>query len=83
VLYSQLSYLPRPHSADLKTLQEWMRRPSMGKVFLLGRGRNIWHDGQDLVALKSRTSSNKFSAWIVDTLTPLFHYFIGKPFKVS
>jgi hypothetical protein len=55
----------------------------MGKVFLLGRDRNIWNDGNDLVALKSRTSSNRFSAWIVDNLTPLFHYFIGRHIKVS
>jgi hypothetical protein len=55
----------------------------MGKVFLMGRDRNIWNDGKDLVSLKPRSSSNRFPAWIVDMLTPLFHYLIGKYIKVS
>jgi hypothetical protein len=81
--YSQIAKLPEPNPRDLKSLQEWMKRPSMGSVFLIGRDRNVWNYGQDLIALKPSAPGNKFSAWLVDTLTPLYHYTLGRYHKVS
>jgi hypothetical protein len=83
VLHSKMASLSTPSPRDLAILQEWMQRPTMGSVFLIGRDRNVWSHGQDLVALKARDSSNRFSNWIVDKLTPLYHYTFGRYYKVA
>ena len=83
VLYSEMASLSSPSPRDLAILQEWMQRPTMGSVFLIGRDRNVWSHGQDLIALKGRDSSNKFSLWIIDTLTPMYHYAFGRYYKVT
>jgi hypothetical protein len=83
VLYSEMASLTDPLPRDLNILQEWMQRPSMGSVFLIGRDRNVWSHGQDLVALKRPASNNKFSAWLIETLTPLYHYTFGKYHRVG
>ncbi len=61
VLYKELASLERPNPRDLSILQEWMQRPSMGCVYLIGRDRNIWAHGEDLVACKGRKVDNQFS----------------------
>jgi hypothetical protein len=81
--YSQIAKLPEPKPRDLKSLQEWMKRPSMGSVFLIGRDRNVWNHGQDLIALKPSAPRNKFSSWLVDNLTPLYHFTLGRYHRVS
>lgn len=83
VLCSEIASLSSPSPRDLAILQEWMQRPTMGSVFLIGRDRNVWSHGQDLIALKGRDSRNRFSNWIVDKLTPLYHYAFGRYYKVT
>jgi hypothetical protein len=60
-----------------------MKRPLMGSVFLIGRDRNVWNYGKDLIALKVNAPGNKFSACLVDALTPLYQYTFGSYHKVS
>lgn len=81
--YSELAKLPSPNTRDVKSLQEWMERPSMGGVFLIGRDRNVWKDDQDLIALQKRPQGNQFSLWLTDTLTPLYHSTLGRYHRVS
>ncbi|PMD16822.1 hypothetical protein NA56DRAFT_579789 [Hyaloscypha hepaticicola] len=78
LLERKMAKLPEPNPRDLKGLQEWMKRPSIGSVFLIGRDRNVWNYGEDLSALKPSAPGNKFSAWLVDTLTPLYHHTLGR-----
>lgn len=81
-LWSQISKLPPPHPKDLSNLQEWMRRPSMGGVFLVGRDRNVWAERKDLIAILAKPSDNKVFRLLADKLTPLYHYAFGKYHKV-
>lgn len=83
MVFSEIASLSDPLPRNLNILQEWMERPSMGGVFLIGRDRNVWSHGQDLLALKKPASNNKLSAWLVETCTPLYHYSFGRYYKVG
>ncbi|MCJ1390413.1 hypothetical protein MMC18_003272 [Xylographa bjoerkii] len=80
LLQTQLSDLQQPKPQDLKFLQRWMKRPSMGFVYLLGRDSDIWEKPEsiDLVALKPRKSEGLFLSWITDTLVHQYHRLVGK-----
>ena len=82
LLWSEISKLQSPHPKDLSNLQEWMRRPSMGSVFLVGRDRNVWALGKDLIAVRAKSSDNKVFRLLADTFTPLYHHTMGKYHKV-
>lgn len=71
--YHQISELARPRTRDLGALQDWLRRPTLGGVYLTGRDRNIWADGTDLMLLAKQTSSNRFTRWISDCLAPKYY----------
>jgi hypothetical protein len=81
-LWSKIGTLPPPNPSDLRNLQEWMRRPSMGNVRLIGNDRNVWVDGKDLIAVRSRSSDNKVFRLLADTFTPLYHHIFGRYHKV-
>jgi hypothetical protein len=42
--------MPSPNRQELTKLQEWLWRPSLGSVRLLGRDRKVWSNGEDLLA---------------------------------
>ena len=71
-----------PH--DLDFLQQWMRRPTMGNVYLLGRDSNIWSEpnSSDLIALHARQTDDPFTRWLSDTIVHAYHRVIGKFFRV-
>ncbi|KAF2094721.1 hypothetical protein NA57DRAFT_45802 [Rhizodiscina lignyota] len=80
VRYSQMLSLQEPGEYELRNLQEWFRRPTMGAVYLTGRDRDVWKDGVDLVALKSAERHYPFVSWL-NGLTPTFHRIFGKYYK--
>lgn len=55
----------------------------MGSIFLIGRDRNVWKNGQDLIALERRPQGNQFSLWLTDKVTPLYHLIIGRYHRVG
>jgi hypothetical protein len=81
-MWSQIANLPPRKESDLRNLQEWMRRPSMGNVLLIGNDRNVWAEGKDLIAIRPRPSDNKVSRLLADTFTPLYHAAFGRYHKV-
>ncbi|KAJ9604042.1 hypothetical protein H2200_011565 [Cladophialophora chaetospira] len=71
--FHEMSKLARPRSPDLQALQEWLRRPTLGGIYLTGRDRHIWAQGTDLTLVAAETSSNQFAIWLESTLVPIFH----------
>ena len=69
-----MSELASPRSRDLVALQDWLRRPTLGGVYLTGRDRNIWAEGTDLMLLAKQAPSNYFTRWISDSLAPMYHH---------
>ena len=69
---------------DLAFLQQWMQRPSMGNVYLLGRDSNIWSetDSSDLIALHARHAEDPFTRWLSDTVVHAYHRAVGRFFRV-
>jgi len=75
--------LSKPQNRNLENLQEWMRRPTMGKIYLAGLDRNVWSDGSDMIALENHKQEiDNFSEWLLDRLRG-FHYQCGRRLKVS
>ena len=80
----ELYQLQTPNPQDLAFLQQWMKRPSMGCVYLLGRDSDLWEnpDLKDLVALGPRQRDSLFSSWIANSLIYTYHKLIGWHFRV-
>ena len=76
--------LHQPREYDLKVLREWLERPSMGAMPLLGLDRNSWDslNENDLLSLHPRTPTDSFSVWVSETLVPIYHRFLGQRTKV-
>ena len=80
-----LASLRSPNPRDLAFLQEWMIRPTMGNVYLLGRDSDIWSnpDISDLIALNSRHADDHFTAWVTNNAVHWWHRVAGKHLRVS
>jgi hypothetical protein len=81
---ARLARLDGPSRQDLQFLRAWMERPRMGNFPLLGLDRRTWDEEHedDLLAIRARPAAGVFSAWVLETLVPLFHRFVGERFKV-
>lgn len=81
---SLITGMSKPNPRDLAFLQEWMRRPSMGNVYLLGQDSDIWANPEesDLIALQARYSDSPVSRWMTDTLVHWYHQAIGRKLRV-
>ena len=79
-----LASLRSPNPRDLAFLQEWMIRPTMGNVYLLGRDSDIWSipDISDLIALNSRHADDPFMAWVANKAVHWWHRVAGKHLRV-
>lgn len=80
-----LASLGPPNLHDLAFLQEWMKRPSMGNVYLLGQDSDIWSnpDIPDLIALNARRADDPFTAWVTNKAVHWWHRIVGKYLRVS
>jgi len=85
VLQSLVSKHDSPNPQDLKFLQNWMKRPTMGYVYLLGADSDIWEkpDPADLIAIQCRESQSFFSHFLGDFVIHWYHRCLGKRFRVS
>ena len=73
-----------PKSHDLAFLQEWMKRPSMGGVYLFGRDRDTWEHPVpgDLITLSPDHGTDLLSSWLTAKSIQRYHRLIGRYFKV-
>ena len=80
-----LTALKPVNPRDLSFLQEWMRRPSMGNVYLIGRDSDIWSKPNlsDLIVLRARHSDDLFTQWLSDTFVSAYHRVVGRFFRVK
>lgn len=79
-----LTALPPVNLRDLAFLQQWMKRPSMGSVYLLGRDSKVWSepDLSDLIALHARHAEDPFTRWLSNTMVHAYHRVVGRFFRV-
>lgn len=80
--YHQLSKIPKPNRRTLNSFLEWKSRPNMGDVYLIGRDRNIWDEGEDLMVLKVLPDDTTLIQWFRRCLPTIFRAF-GKYFWVG
>ena len=83
-LQHEVAKIGRPSEHDIKFLQEWMRWPSMGYVYLLGPDRNTWdnfgHAGSELVCLLPR-QRDSFVPGLADMAVKQYHRLVGHVFR--
>jgi len=79
-LQHEVVKIGRPNEHDIKFLQEWMRCPTMGHVYLLGPDRNTWdnfdHTGSELVCLLPR-QRDSFISGLADMAVKQYHRLVG------
>jgi hypothetical protein len=82
--HSRVLELRRPLQQQVKSLDTWMQRPSMGNVYLTGADRNIWSDPniEDMVALKPASPDDNFTTDLTLTLVHRYHSLIGRRIHV-
>lgn len=81
---SLLQQRQAPSTQDLAFLQDWMTRPSMGGVYLLGRDSHVWErpvEG-DLITLKPCQANDAFSSWVANKFIRRYHQALGRYFRV-
>ncbi|MCJ1435314.1 hypothetical protein MMC27_004686 [Xylographa pallens] len=80
---SLLCQLKRPVARDLKALKGWMRRPTQGRVRLVGSDSNLWEnsDPRDVVTVDHSETAGPFSSWVANVLVWKYHALIGHYFK--
>ncbi|KAI0134161.1 hypothetical protein BJ170DRAFT_690464 [Xylariales sp. AK1849] len=81
---AKIARLGTPSPYDLKFLQQWLVRPSMGNFPRLGLDRYSYsaENEHDLVAVKARSVPDIFSRWLKFFLIPKWHKVIGEKFKL-
>lgn len=72
-----------PLARDLKFLQAWMERPTMGYVYLLGGVRDLYEetDPSELVSIKSHGNALAMR-FIGDRVVRFWHRYMDKNIKV-
>ncbi len=76
--YHEMSRLASPTRTDLSAFQEWLRRPTLGAVYLTGRDRDIWAHGVDLVSIGGQIQPDRLTQWFSDLIVPIYHRAIGR-----
>jgi hypothetical protein len=85
---SIISCLADPNRHDLRSLQDWLERPNMGNLALIGKDRDIWgasnepiSPNMDLLALNSGGENDPFSIWFTQKFISWFHYILWHRMK--
>ncbi len=83
--HNKVLRLRQPLRKHVQALQEWMLRPSMGNVYLLGADRAVWSEPKmdDLVALEPEGQDDGFTSELTLRLISAYHFFIGRRIHVS
>lgn len=74
-----------PSKQDFKSLQTWMKTPSMGNVYLLGADSDTWEnfDPRELVCLKPYKANSLIARHCMDRLVKWYHHLVGHRFRVQ
>jgi hypothetical protein len=73
--------LSQPSRRDFRSLQDWLERPKMGNLALIGFDRYVWNSSAglnnvspDLIVLRPREHEDCFSEWVTESFLTWFHY---------
>jgi hypothetical protein len=74
----------RPLTRDMTFLQNWMKRPSMGFVYLLGADADVYEkpDLADLVVIKKHKDQSEAMRVVGDFCVRLWHQHFRRKAKV-
>ena len=68
-----MSHFADPNTHDLRSLQQWLERPGMGNLALLGKDRDTWGDTElsidphhDLLTVASSGNRDTFTTWFME-----------------
>ncbi|KAK0654787.1 hypothetical protein B0T16DRAFT_319657 [Cercophora newfieldiana] len=87
IRHRQTADLQRPVPGQVKALNEWMERPSMGNVFLQGVDRNLWRDPDfdDLASLApppvESNPTNGYTLALIQLYNKLVRIYNSLPWK--
>ncbi|PVH73039.1 hypothetical protein DL98DRAFT_432025 [Cadophora sp. DSE1049] len=77
---SVMSHLAGPNHHDLRSLQQWLERPGMGNLALIGKDRSTWGDAElpinphhDLLTVSSSGNRDLFSTWFMERFVLWIH----------
>lgn len=78
--YRQILKLRPPLLGNVERLNTWMKRPTMGDVYLVGEDRNIWSepDRDDMITLKPVSADDGFTSEITLKLVHQYHSILGR-----
>ena len=80
----ELAKLEHPKNRELKLLQNWLKRPDYGGVYLTGEDRDIWKEPnlQDLFAVLPRGDDSPLYSFITGQVLYVYHRLIGGHIRV-
>ncbi|KAJ2997271.1 hypothetical protein NUW58_g701 [Xylaria curta] len=78
-LYEKTLTLRTPHVKILGDLREWIRRPTMGCIRILGWDWQTWEccDESDLITFENSTM-DRFTSLVTYTIVDIYHSLIGR-----
>ncbi|AEO69895.1 uncharacterized protein THITE_2056878 [Thermothielavioides terrestris NRRL 8126] len=84
IRHRQVLELRQPLPSQIKALDEWMRRPSMGNVYLEGPDRKIWSEPnlEDMVTLIPQPPDENFTTEFTVKLVHQYNKLLGRHIHV-
>ncbi|CAI6029845.1 unnamed protein product [Clonostachys chloroleuca] len=78
LLHRQIVNLPKPPQGQVDSLNDWMRRPTRGNMYLKGSDSELWKDSKlnELMTMEQPTSDDTSSSTI--RVVKLYHNIIGR-----
>ncbi|KAI0975149.1 hypothetical protein F4678DRAFT_318818 [Xylaria arbuscula] len=78
-----IAKLGAPSEQDFTSLQQWMKDPSMGNVYLLGADSDVWEtfNASELVCLKPNKSDSLVTRFLTNKIVTSYHYIVGHHFR--
>lgn len=77
--------VPQPLLSQVKALDHWMQRPSMGNVYLTGSDSKIWWEPnmEDMITLAPKLSDENFATEFTMKLIQWYNKLLGRHVHVS
>ncbi|GAW23977.1 hypothetical protein ANO14919_135560 [Xylariales sp. No.14919] len=89
--YNQAIYLQHmiaksgpPSEHSFTSLQNWMKNPSMGNIYLLGADSDVWEkfNASELVCLKPSRADSLVTRFLTNKIITSYHCLVGHRFRV-
>ncbi|KAI1357465.1 hypothetical protein F5Y08DRAFT_333857 [Xylaria arbuscula] len=82
-LQHRIAKLGPPSAQDFKSLQEWMKDPTMGDIYLLGADSDTWEnlDASEFVCFRPNRTDNLVTRFLTNKLVASYHYLVGHHFR--